>query len=61
MLTKATAYVKSYDGKTKWMYFLIEDIDLLKKYDTVWDEFSDEIKKDLIANLCIIKTIWKPK
>ena len=57
MLTKATAYVKSYDIKTKWMYFLIEDIDLLKEYDTAWDEFSGEIKKDLIANLCIIKTI----
>ena len=28
MLSKASAYVKSYDGQTKWMYFLIEDDDL---------------------------------
>ena len=30
MLTKTSAYVKSYDGQTKWMYFLIEDDDLLE-------------------------------
>ena len=31
MLPKTSAYVQSYDGKTKWMYFLIEDDDLLEK------------------------------
>ena len=25
MLPKMKPYVKSYDGQTKWMYFLIED------------------------------------
>ena len=30
MLLKSSAYVKSYDGQTKWMYFLIEDNYLLK-------------------------------
>ena len=25
MLPKTSAYVKSYDGETKWMYLLIED------------------------------------
>ena len=25
MLSKTSAYVKSYDGRTTWMYFLIED------------------------------------
>ena len=29
MLPKRSTYVKSYDGQTKWMYFLIEDDDLL--------------------------------
>ena len=28
MLPKTTAYVKSYDGQTKWIYFLIEGDDL---------------------------------
>ena len=30
MLPKTSAYVKSYDGRTKWMYFLIEDDDVTK-------------------------------
>ena len=61
MLPKTTVYVKSYDGQTKWMYFLIKDNDLLEKYNTIWDKVSADIKKDLIASLCIIKIIWKPK
>ena len=35
MLPKTTAYVKRYDGQTKWMYLLIEDDDLLEKYNTI--------------------------
>ena len=35
MLPKTSAYVKSYDGQTKWMYFLIEDDDLLEKYNII--------------------------
>ena len=36
---------------------VIEDYDLLKKYDTIWDKVSTYIylKKNLIANLSIIK------
>ena len=36
MFPKKGAYVKIYDGKTKWMYFLIEDDELLQKYNTIW-------------------------
>ena len=36
MLPKTNAYVKGYDGQTKWMYCLIED-DLLEKYNAIWD------------------------
>ena len=35
MLPKASTYVKSYDEQSKWMYFLIEDVELLKKYNTI--------------------------
>ena len=28
----------SYNGQTKWMYLLIEDDDLLRKYNTNWDK-----------------------
>ena len=31
MLPKTSAYVKSYAGQTKWMFFLIENGDLLEK------------------------------
>ena len=31
MLPKTSANVKSYDGETKWMYFLIEDGDTYYK------------------------------
>ena len=46
MLPKTNAYVKIYDGQTKWMYFLIEDDHLLKKYNTIWDKVSADIKKE---------------
>ena len=45
MLPKKTAYVKRYDGQTKWMYFLVEDYDLLEKYNTIWNKVSANIKK----------------
>ena len=57
MLPKTSPYVKSCDGQTKWMYFLIENGDFLEKYNTVWDKVSADI---IIASLCIIKIFWKP-
>ena len=47
MLPKTSAYRKSYDEKTKWMYFLIKNYDLLEKYNTIWDKVSADIKKEL--------------
>ena len=35
MLPKSSAYVRSYDGQTKWMYFLIKDNDLFEIYNTI--------------------------
>ena len=43
---QTSAYVKSYHGQTKWMYFLIEGDDLLEKYNTIWDKVSADIKKE---------------
>ena len=40
MLPKTSAYVKIYNGLTKWLYFLIEDDD-----NTISDKFSADIKK----------------
>ena len=60
MVPKKGAYVKIYDGQTKWMYFLIEDDDLLEKYNTIWDEVSADIKKEFdskpVYNRIYLKT-----
>ena len=58
MLPKTSAYVKSYDGQTKWIYFLIKDGELLEKYNTICDKVSADVKKkNLIVSLSIIKII----
>ena len=46
MLPKTSVYVKCYYGQTKWTYFLIEDDNLLEKYNTIWDKVSADIKKN---------------
>ena len=45
MLPKTSAYVKSYNGQTKWMYFLVEVDGLLEKYNIIWDKVRSNIKK----------------
>ena len=59
MLPKRNAYVKSCDGQTKWVYFLIEDREL-EKYNTIWDKASADIKKEFdrepIFNKIFLKT-----
>ena len=45
ILIKSSVYVKSYDEQTEWIYFLIEDDDLLEKYNTIWDQVRAGIKK----------------
>ena len=45
MTVKLSHYLyclQSYDGKTKWKFF-IKDADLLEKYNTVWDKVSTDI------------------
>ena len=49
MLPKTSAYVKSYDGQTKWMYFLIEDDNLLEKCNTIQDRVSADIKNEFYS------------
>ena len=53
--------MKSYDGQTKWMHFLIEDKNLLKKYNAIWNKLSADIKKKLIVNLPTVKTFENQK
>ena len=60
MLPK-TSTLKSYDGRTKWMYFLIEDDDLLEKHNTVWDKVSADIKEEFDSEPVYNKSYLKPK
>ena len=61
MLLKISAYVKSYDGQTKWMYFLIEDDDLLEKNNTIWDKVSTGINKEFDSEPVYNKNFLKTK
>ena len=45
MFPKTSAYVKSYYSETKWMSFLSEDDELVKKYNPACNEVSNSIKK----------------
>ena len=51
----------AYDGKIKWMSFLIKSDNLLKKYNDIWNKVTNSIKKNLIANLSTIKRKLKTK
>ena len=46
ILPKTSKCVKRYDCQTKWMYYLTEDDDLLKKYNTFWNKVSSDTKKE---------------
>ena len=43
------------------MYFLIEDDDLLKKCNTIWDKGSADIKKEFDSNPIYNKKFLKTK
>ena len=43
------------------MHFLIEDKNLLKKYNAIWNKLSADIKKKLIVNLPTVKTFENQK
>ena len=69
MLPKTSAYVKNYDEKNKWMYFLITDDDLLEKYnnnkikqnDTIIDKVSANIKSEFDSEPLYNKKFLKTK
>ena len=60
ILLKIRAYIKSYDGRTKWMYFLMKGEKLLKKINNVWSKVSYIINKATIKKIFANpkKSIW---
>ena len=61
MLPKTSAYVKSYDGQTKWMYILIKEDNLLEKCNAIWNKVSADIKKEFDRKHVYKKNILKIK
>ena len=61
MLPKTSAYVKSYDGQTEWIYFLTEDNDLFKKYNTFLEKVSANLKKEFDSESVYNKEFSKAK
>ena len=59
MPLKTSAYGKSCNRQTKWMYYLIEDNNFLQKDNTVWDKFS-KFDRKLVYNKTVLKTKRKP-
>ena len=58
VLPKRTAYMKSYDEQTKWMYFLIEDDDLLEQCKTI---VSADVRKEFDSESVYNKNYLKTK
>ena len=61
MFPKTSAYVKSYDGQAKWMYFMIENDNLLEKYNTIWDKVSADIRTEFDNEYVYNKNYLKTK
>ena len=61
MLPKTSAHVKIYDRQTKWMYFLIEDDDVLEKYNTICNKIIADIEKEFDRGLVYNKKNLKTK
>ena len=61
MLSKTSAYVKIYNGRTKRMYFLIEDDHFLEKYNTIWNKVSADIKREFDSEPVYNKKFLKTK
>ena len=59
-LPKISTYVK-HDGQTKWRHFLIEDGELLEKYNDVWNKVSNSVKKEFDTKPIYNKKFLKTK
>ena len=59
MLLKTSTYVKAYDRQTKQMHFLIENDELLEKYNTIWDKVSADIRKEFDSKPVYNKKVFE--
>ena len=61
MLPKTSVYIKSHDGQSKWVYFLIKNDDLLEEFNTIQDKVSTGIKKEFDSDPAYNKNYLQTK
>ena len=47
-------YVKYFNNNKKCINLLVQDKELLKKYNAIWDKITNSLKKGLIVNLSVM-------
>ena len=61
ILAKPRAYVTRFDGESKWIYILIEDDELFKKFNDNWNKDNNSIKKEFAGAPIYDKKFLKTK
>ena len=55
------AYAKCFDKNSKYMNLLVNDKEMLEKYNKIWNNIKNLLKNDLMLNQCIMINILKLK
>ena len=59
--SKSSAYVKRYDGQTKWIHFWLKMMTEDKKYNNTWDKVSADMEKEFYSEPVYDKKFLKTK
>ena len=54
-------YIKHFDSNKKFLNFLVNNKELLKKYNAIWDKISNLLKKSFIVSQCTMINTLKLK
>ena len=53
------AYAKCFDKNSKYTNLLVNDKEMLEKYNKIWNNIKNLLKNDLMLNQCIMINILK--
>ena len=54
-------YIKHFDSNKKFLNFLVNNKELLKKCNAIWDKISNLLKKSFIVSQCTMINTLKLK
>ena len=54
-------YIKHFDSNKKFLNFLVNNKELLKKYNAIWNKISNLLKKSFIVSQCTMINTLKLK